>query len=111
MMPVRWNTSATPSAVVYSLIKQTCLDERDDSIRSTDGSAHLQWVRDDRGNAVETLALNSTGQPELYDEPYVKARRKYNPQGKKVEEAYFDAADQPVKNKDGYAKVIYAYNL
>ena len=36
---------------------------------------------------------------------------KYNPQGKKVEVAYFDATDQPVNNKEGYAKVTYTYDL
>jgi eukaryotic-like serine/threonine-protein kinase len=63
------------------------------------------------GTPLKRAIFDPTGQPEHYDERYVKVRLKYNTQGKKVEEAYFDAANQPVKNKTGYAKVTYTYDL
>ena len=57
-----------------NLVEQTCLDEKDHPIRSTDGWAHIKWVHDDRGNAIEESYFGPTGQPEHYDEPYVKER-------------------------------------
>ena len=61
----------TPTVAV---VEQTCLDEKDHPICSTEGWAKVTWVRDDRGNAIEESYFGPTGQPEHYDERYVKVR-------------------------------------
>ncbi len=52
------------------------------------------------GICLKRRFFGPQGQPEFYDERYVKTRWKYNPQGNKVEEAYFDAADRPIKSRE-----------
>jgi YD repeat-containing protein len=63
------------------------------------------------GEIFEETFLGPGGQLEFYEEPYVRVRWQYNPQGKETEVTYFDVADKPVKTRDGYAKITYAYDL
>jgi YD repeat-containing protein len=64
------------------------------------------------GTPLKRAILAPRANPELYDVNYVKMRITYNAQGKRVEVAFFDTTEQPIKNKEaGYAKVTFSYNL
>ncbi len=52
-----------------------------------------------------------SGQLDLYGELYVRIRWQRNSQGKETEVTYFDAANKPVKTRNGFAKITYAYDL
>ena len=87
------------------------LDENDQPVRDNGGAARVKISYDQRGNRLEETFFGPSGQLDLYEETWVRARWQYNPQGKETEVTYFDAANKPVKNRDGYAKITYAYDV
>lgn len=94
-----------------------CYDGSERLAHDTQGAARTKHVYDERDdkrdNNIETIFFHPDGQMGRYEERYARIRRVFDEKlhSDIIQEAYFDAAGQPVKTREGYATVRVRYGL